>query len=129
MKSKRGLKYDEKKARYDLVSAIGIQYLAEVYTFGGIKYGDRNWQQGIRWGRVFAAIMRHLWAFWCGEDLDKETGLPHTAHAAFGCLALTEYMVTHRRFDDRYKNKKALKWVYEHSRNQSRYPKSPRKCS
>lgn len=71
--------------------------------------GNRNWENGIKWSRVFGAIMRHLWKFWMGEDIDKETGVPHTVNALWGCMALTEYMFTHKELDDRPK----LKQTYE----------------
>lgn len=96
-----GRKNDDQKTRYDLLPQRPLHLLAEVYTFGAGKYSDRNWEKGMRWGRVFAAIMRHLWAFWGGENNDEESGLPHLAHAAFGCLALMEYKDTQSRYDDR----------------------------
>lgn len=96
-----GRKDDNSKSRYDLIPSGPLENLAAVYTFGAKKYADRNWEKGIRWGRVFGAIMRHMWAFWKGEDNDPETGLPHPAHAAWGCFALLEYMNTHRDKDDR----------------------------
>jgi len=96
-----GIKDDTAKLRFDLIPAQVLEDLARVYTVGAEKYADRNWEKGISWGRVFAAIMRHLWAFWKGEDNDPEDGLPHTIHAAWGCFALTEYMRTCRRQDDR----------------------------
>lgn len=98
----QGAKFDTGKTRYDLVTPIGLRAVADIYTMGAAKYADHNWRKGIAWSRVFAAVMRHLWAFWCGEDNDPESGLPHVAHAAWGCLALTDYMSTRREFDDRY---------------------------
>ncbi len=94
-------KYDDGKARFDLIPAIPLQTLAEVYTFGAKKYADRNWEGGIKWGRVFAAICRHLWAYWRGEDVDKESGMTHLAHAAWGCFTLMEFQRTHKELDDR----------------------------
>lgn len=96
-----GYKDDAGKLRFDLIPAAALEALAEVYTVGAAKYEDRNWERGMRWGRVFAAVMRHLWAWWRGEDADPETGLSHLAHAAWGCLALIEYGRTHRELDDR----------------------------
>jgi hypothetical protein len=50
----------------------------------------------MSWGRVFGALMRHLWAWWGGKgpttksfllgELDEETGHSHLWHAAC-CLA------------------------------------------
>lgn len=98
-----GYKYDGGKSRYDLIPAVPLEQLARVYTMGAAKYEDRGWENGLKWGRIFAAIMRHLWKFWRGEDVDQESGLPHLAHAAWGCFALMEYEVTHPELDDRVK--------------------------
>lgn len=94
-------KDDHGKLRFDLIPPGPLQQLAEVYTVGAAKYGDRNWEQGLAWGRVFAAIQRHLWAFWGGEAQDPEDGLSHLAHAAWGCFALMEYAQTHPEMDER----------------------------
>jgi hypothetical protein len=98
-----GKKNDTDKLRFDLLPPEALEQLAAVYTYGCKEYGDRNWEQGIKWGRIFAAIMRHLWAFWRREDLDKESGLPHLAHAAWGCLTLLTYRTKHLKLDDRSK--------------------------
>lgn len=79
------------KLRYDLIPPEALEELAQVYTMGAHKYADRNWEKGLNYGRIFAAIMRHLWAFWRGETLDKESGIHHAAHAAWGCFALITY--------------------------------------
>jgi hypothetical protein len=99
-----GYKADAGKPRFDLLPFDAINEVAKVYTFGAKKYDDNNWRKGMRWGRIFAATMRHLVAFMLGEDNDPETGLPHTAHAAFGCLTLTSYQLTKSGDDDRYKS-------------------------
>ena len=50
------------------------------------KTGERNWELGMKWGRLYAALRRHMAAWWSGEDNDPETGMPHTWHAC-ACLA------------------------------------------
>lgn len=96
-----GHKDDATKARYDLIPPEALEAYAAVLTFGAKKYADRNWETGMRWGRCFGAAMRHLWAWWRGEDRDPETGLSHLAHAMFCIGALLTYEITHREHDDR----------------------------
>lgn len=96
-------KLDTGKPRFDLVPGESLIEVVMVYTMGAEKYEAHNWRKGMLWSRVFAAIMRHLWAFWMGEDLDKESGLPHLAHAAWGCLTLISYLKTVNGEDDRVK--------------------------
>ena len=96
-----GRKDDIGKPRYDLIPPEAIDVLAQIYGFGAGKYDDRNWERGLSWGRCFAAAMRHLWAFWRGEDLDPESGMPHTAHAAWNCFALLTYQIRQTGTDDR----------------------------
>jgi len=100
---KDGIKYDENKERFDLIPPQPLLELAKVYTIGAKKYEPRNMEKGMAWGRVFGAIMRHLWKFWRGEDYDEETGLHHVAQAAWGCFTLLDYTKTHPEFDDRVK--------------------------
>lgn len=101
--SVEGMKFDNGKNRFDLLPVGPLDALAQVYTFGAQKYADHNWRKGIKWSRIFAAIMRHLWAFWRGEDKDPESGLPHLAHAAWGTFTLLEYFESCPHYDDRYK--------------------------
>ena len=99
----KAAKYDKNKFRFDLIPARSIEGLADIYTYGANKYADRNWEKGLKWSRVFAAIMRHLWAMWKGEWLDPESKKPHVIHAMWGCAALYEYSFTHPELDDRPK--------------------------
>lgn len=99
-----GIKKDEGKPRYDLLAPDALAGLVAVLTFGATKYDARNWEKGINYSRVFAAAMRHLWAWWCGRDNDDETGIAHLDHAACCIHFLSAY--TKRKmtgFDDRPK--------------------------
>lgn len=101
-----GCKNDMGKLRMDLVPPEAIDALATVLTYGATKYGDRNWEKGLCWGRVFAALMRHLWLWWSGEENDKESGISHLDHAMCNIAFLIAY--SRRRFgqhgiDDRPK--------------------------
>lgn len=65
--------------------------------------GDRNWELGMKWSRVFGAMMRHMWCWWGGKgpatksflfgELDDETGHSHLWHAAC-CLA---FLITYEQ--------------------------------
>ena len=82
-----GVKADDEKPRVDLFPMEALMGPSEVFTFGAKKYGERNWEKGMNWGRPFAALMRHMWAWWSGEKRDPETGMPHLWHAGC-CLAM-----------------------------------------
>ena len=99
-----GRKDDTEKLRYDLIPPSSLHALATVLTFGAAKYAPRNWEKGILWGRVFGALMRHLWAFWAGENLDPETHCSHLWHAQCCVAFLIEYERTHPELDNRPKN-------------------------
>jgi len=83
----QGVKYDTEKLRFDLIPKGTIKEIVKVLTFGSKKYADDNWQvvPGKR-KRYYAALMRHIDAWWTGEINDPETKLSHLAHA--GCCIL-----------------------------------------
>lgn len=96
-----GRKDDSGKFRYDLIPAYPLERLAEVYTIGAKKYADRNWELGLGWGRVFAAMMRHAWAWWRGETYDPVDGQHHLSSVAWCAFALMEYEHTKKGEDTR----------------------------
>lgn len=90
------------KPRFDLLPPDGLTALAEVYTAGAEKYGDRNWEQGLFWGQgCFASLMRHANAWAAGEDRDPETGKHHMAHVAWNAIALVVFHLRGIGIDDR----------------------------
>ena len=98
-----GKKHDSSKIRMDLLSPIALEEIAKVMTFGAKKYGDNNWRNGLAWSRVIGALLRHVFAFIRGEDLDPESGLSHLSHAGCCLMFLLEYTKTHPELDNRYK--------------------------
>ena len=94
-------KFDDTKPRMDLVPVSAIRALADVLTMGAKKHGERNWEKGLVWGEVYGAAMRHILAWWHGEDLDAESGLCHLKHALCRIAFLIEYVETSTGTDDR----------------------------
>lgn len=101
-----GIKYDQDKTEYHYFSPIALEKINQILTFGAKKYAAHNWRGGFVWSRPFNACMRHLWAWWRGEDKDPETGLSHLAHAACCIMFLLEFEETKKDLDDRYKETK-----------------------
>lgn len=97
----QGEKFDTEKCRYDLLPMYAIEALGDVLTYGAGKYGVRNWEKGILYGRLFAATLRHLFAWWRREEYDAESGLSHLAHALTNIAFLIELEHTHLEMDDR----------------------------
>lgn len=77
-----GRKDDGGKLRFDLVPWRALREVVAVLTVGGAKYGAHNWifVPEAR-ERYFAALQRHVGAWWTGEANDPDDGLHHLAHA------------------------------------------------
>ena len=87
-----GIKYDIGKTEYGLIPPHALDEVAKVLTYGAQKYSRDNWK-GVpdKERRYFDAALRHVWSFKRGENLDKETGLHHLAHAVCCLLYLAEF--------------------------------------
>lgn len=98
-----GKKNDTGKLRYDLIPPDVMAVLAHVYTMGADKYGDRNWEEGIDYGRLIAAKKRHFNDWEAGESLDPEDGQHHLASDIWCSIALLAYEMRNMggEFDDR----------------------------
>jgi hypothetical protein len=84
-----GLKFDGGKIRPSLLPIDSLTKICEVLEFGAKKYKANSWQtleDGEK--RYMDALLRHLFAYMEGEELDPETGLPHLSHAGCNILFL-----------------------------------------
>lgn len=97
----KGLRFNEGKIRYDLLEPFAMEQLAKVFTTGATKYATHNWLKGMAWSKCLASLKRHIAAFEKGEDIDKESGNYHMAHAAWNAMALVSYYKHFPQGDDR----------------------------
>lgn len=100
----------QKLERFDLIPPRVLAHVARQYGRGAYKYDDHNWRKGYPWSLSYAAAMRHLNAFWNGQDYDEEDPfwgeqgmtMPHHLDAAiFHLMTLREFGYDHREYDDR----------------------------
>jgi hypothetical protein len=101
MSKRSALRYNSSKPRWDLLPPDALEALADLMTKNLEKYPPRNWEKGMAWGNCFAAIMRHSWKWWKGEDLDAESGHPHMVHVMWNAMALVSYTKRGVGKDDR----------------------------
>lgn len=96
-----GVKFDAGKIRTDLVPVEGIEAVAVILGVGARKYEARNWEKGMDWSRPYGAALRHLFAWWRGEQVDPDTGHSHLWHAATNLFFLVCYEAWGVGKDDR----------------------------
>ena len=106
-----GLNKDDGKLRVDLVPVEAIYAIAEVLgnaCRSGLngeppKYPENNWRKGIKYSRIYANILRHLYAWKKGKDIDPESGLHALKHAICRLAMLVTYIENDmKELDDRF---------------------------
>jgi len=96
-------KDDADKVRMELIPPELMIAVGDILTSGAQKYSDRNWEQGMKWSRVYGAMLRHQNAWWAGEDKDPESGRSHLWHVATCAAFLLTYEIRDIGDDDRWK--------------------------
>jgi hypothetical protein len=86
-----GAKREKMSQRYDLVPFEMIEAYARVAEFGARKYASWNWSAGLPRMQLAASLLRHLFAYMRGQDIDPESGLPHTDHIVWNAAALAHH--------------------------------------
>ena len=96
------IKHDQAKADWSMMPWDSVEEILKVLEFGKRKYSAWNWAQGegFKYSRIFNSLLRHMFAWFRGEDNDPESGLSHLAHAGCNILFLI-YFVKHK---NKYKN-------------------------
>jgi len=70
-----------RKQPFRHIPPIALAYEGRVMAHGADKYGGYNWGvAGVVASVYYDAILRHLFAWYTGEDIDPESGQPHLAH-------------------------------------------------
>ena len=96
-------KADTGKPTFELLPFELLAETNKVLQHGAAKYGILNWQkkEGFLYSRCFNALLRHMFAFWRGEDNDPETGLSHLSHAMCNLIFLMYHFKNNKAADDR----------------------------
>jgi hypothetical protein len=86
---------------------------------GGLKYGSHNYRSsGVRSSVYFDALMRHIFAWWEGEEIDPDSGINHVSKALSSLVVLRDAMMNDMLNDDRPIALKAG-WVTEMNKKAS----------
>lgn len=96
-----GKKYDQEKADLTYLNPWAMAEISKAFEFGANKYGRYNYRKGMRWLRLSAAGLRHIYSWSWGEDKDPESGLSHLAHAGACIFMLLDYEFNKLGEDDR----------------------------
>lgn len=80
--TKEGKKNDSGKLiMSEFLSSNAYSAVSAVLTHGSKKYERGNWKLGFEESRLLDAAVGHINSHLTGELLDKESNLPHLAHA------------------------------------------------
>ena len=102
-----------KKAPLSTLPAPVMFELGLALLEGARKYGRHNYRiAGVRASVYYDALMRHLGAWWEGEDIDPDSGLSHVIKAMACLVVLRDSMLIGNWKDDRPPKLKAG-WVAE----------------
>lgn len=95
-------------------STVPAQVIAEVglaMLEGSLKYGRHNFRSvGVRGSVYYDAALRHLTAWWEGQDFDPDSDLPHIVKA-IACLAVLRDSQTQGNWVDDRPPKTPGDWV------------------
>ena len=81
----------------NVMAEIGVAMLE-----GTAKYGRHNYRAvGVRASVYYDALMRHMMAWWEGEDLDPDTEMSHVTKALSCLVVLRDSMLQENWTDDR----------------------------
>ena len=83
--------------------------MGHAFAMGAEKHGPYSFRdEPIEYTELIDSLMRHTLAFLDGEDLDPESGLPHTYHILANAAMLEYTRVNAPEKDDRPKKKASV---------------------
>lgn len=90
------------KVPFSTISAPVLGELGLAMLEGARKYGRHNFRHsGVRASVYYDAALRHLAAFWEGQNIDPDSGLPHVVKAIACCVVLRDSQIQGNWVDDR----------------------------
>jgi hypothetical protein len=116
------------------ISVIPFNILAKIaipLMEGARKYGKHNWRSiPIAAGIYVDATLRHLFAWWEGEDLSIDSKIHHIDHAIANLIVMRDAMLHGTLKDDRPLKKSAQdgSWLFFANKDAERIQKMFPEC-
>ena len=103
-----------KKVPYSTVPAEVTAEVGLAMLEGALKYGRHNYRSiGVRASVYYDAALRHLNAWWEGQDTDPDSGLPHLVKCLACLYVIRDSQVIGNWVDDRPPALPNPDWVAE----------------
>ena len=74
------------KGAYELISPFALMRIAKWYEGGAKKYSDRNWEKGLKFGRLIQSALRHLIRWMMGDRSED-----HLAAVCWNIMAMIHF--------------------------------------
>lgn len=104
-KEEKAMRFNDSKLQWSLVDYKSLEPMVRVLEFGAKKYDIDNWKKGLDTLQVCESLLRHIYAFMDGEDIDPESGESHIGHMMCNTLFLSYTVSNKPNFDIRRRNK------------------------
>lgn len=84
------------------IPPVAVLHLGKAMRNGADKYGRFNWREhSVTASVYYDAMMRHLLAYWDGEEIAEDSGCHHLAHVMACCAILLDASASGKLNDDR----------------------------
>jgi hypothetical protein len=87
----KNVMFAKDKVPVELLPPMFMEGIAKVLQHGAKKYAPNNWMRGMKFSVPFGGLLRHILAWYRGERIDADSGLPHLFCAGCELLFLSWY--------------------------------------
>lgn len=99
-----GLKFDSEKPDLSLIPMVALEAEAVAFMVGEKKYGRYNYCKGHDAHQLAAAALRHMTAWFNGEEYDPKDGQHHLGAVRACCAMILRQQQLGTLRDDRFKS-------------------------
>lgn len=82
-----------------VMGEVSVAMLEGAYKYGAYNYRDTN----IKSDTYYDSVMRHIMAWWEGEDIDPDSNISHVTKAITSLVVLRDAMINGKLIDNRPK--------------------------
>jgi len=103
-----GKRHNNGKPKWTLVDFDALEGMVKVLEQGVDEYGKFNWKEGLKTDEICESLLRHVFAYLRGEDIDPKSKLPVWDHILCNSLFLAYMMKFRPDCDTRHIDKNKL---------------------